>query len=94
MFRRLLDLDDVWWGRMADGLLSWCRLPRRKSFTLDREQLFAFRSNVGYAGKKELERIAKATEDMHGLMRHRENEIRNRRLIREERAQSELGEDG
>lgn len=63
MFRRLADIDEEqWWQRLV-RLPLW-RIRRRQSFTLDPTCFFAFRYNVGFAGKDELSGIADSLKQM------------------------------
>ena len=78
MFRRLADIDeDQWWQRLV-RLPLW-RIRRRQSFTLDPTSFFAFRYNVGFAGKDELSGIADSLKKMKNLQ---EKSSTRRELVR------------
>ena len=74
-----IDPDEHWWRRVLGDVLK-TRIRHRKDFTLDPLRFFAFRANVGYAGKKEMERIADAAEKMQRLVERRDTEARHRGL--------------
>ena len=62
LFRRLMDIDgdERWWWRVLGSPRTGIR--RRKKFVLDPTRLLALRANIGYAGKNELEEIARELE--------------------------------
>ena len=69
LFRRLIDVDpdERWWWRLLGS--RRLKVRRRKTFVLDPARLMAFRANIGYAGKSELEQLIK--------------ELRSTRLLQE-----------
>ena len=78
MFRRLANIDeDQWWQRLV-RLPLW-KIRRRQSFTLDPTSFFAFRYNVGFAGKDELIGIADSLKKMKNLQ---EKSSTQRELVR------------
>lgn len=78
MFRRLADIDeDQWWQRLV-RLPLW-RIRRRQSFKLDPTCFFAFRYNVGFAGKDELSGIADSLKQMKDLQK---KSSKRRELVR------------
>ena len=76
LFRRMTDIDatERWWWRVLGDLVPRMRVQHRKSFVLNPTQFFAFRTNIGYAGKRELEEIA---SELKRIRQIRERQERN-----------------